>query len=128
MRITNKLGLPQPIVDAVINDDYCRGDAWKSVTGLLKPPRIAALEKLHADELEEEAADNIFRLVGKAVHGILERAERSAISEERLYMEIGGRRISGQMDRFHVVNKHLSDHKVTTVWKVKDGKADDHFE
>src|SRR3954463_10849323 len=38
MKLTNRLGLPEPIVAAVANDGYSRGDADISVTSLLKPP------------------------------------------------------------------------------------------
>jgi len=118
MRLTNKYGLPQPIYDAVANDPYTKGDADYSITGLLKPPRIAQLERVHSAEIEEDASDRIFSLIGQVAHGILERSERVAIAEKRLYMEIDGVRISGQTDRFVYQSGLLQDYKVTSVWKV----------
>lgn len=118
MKRTNKFDLPQPIVEAIAADPYTRGDADYSITGLLKPARIVQLEKKHANEIEEDASDRIFSLVGQAVHTILERSERTAIAEERLYCEIDGKRISGQTDRFVYEKGLLQDYKVTTVWKV----------
>ena len=79
MRITNNLGLPQPIVDAVSNDDYTRGIANISATGLLAPPRQAALLEAHGADLEEDASDRIFSLFGKAIHGILENGGLNAV-------------------------------------------------
>lgn len=38
MNITNELGLPEPLVDAVRNDGYTKGNADFSVTGLIAPP------------------------------------------------------------------------------------------
>src|SRR3990167_5596923 len=49
MKLTNKQGLPQPLVEAVRNDSYGRGDADISVTQLLAPPRKVALIHEHAD-------------------------------------------------------------------------------
>ena len=37
MKITNELGLPEPLVDAVRNDGYTKGNADFSVTGLISP-------------------------------------------------------------------------------------------
>lgn len=121
MRITNQLHLPQPIVDAVRNDPYSRGAADYSITGLLRPPRIAQLEREYDSELEEDASDRIWSLVGQVVHGILERAERTAMAEKRLYADIAGKKISGQLDRFVVIDKKLQDYKFITTWKIKDG-------
>ena len=104
LRITNKLNLPQPIVDAVANDDYTRGIANISATGLLAPPRQAALLEAHGADLEEDASDRIFSLFGKAIHGILETQKAgNDIREQRLYMNVDGPLgpwvVSGAMDR-----------------------------
>lgn len=121
MRLTNVFHLPQPLVDAVRNDPYSKGDADYSVTGLLKPPRIAQLEREHDDELEEDVSDRIWSLCGQVVHGILERAERTALAEKRLYATINGVRISGAIDRLVLVDKKLQDYKFITLRKIKDG-------
>lgn len=118
MTLTNKYSLPQPIVDAIRNDDYDPGDAYITVSGLWKPPRIRALERKHADTLDYDAADGIFSLIGKSIHSILERADTTGIVEERLYAELNGRRISGQFDRLVHTSDTLQDYKVTSVWSV----------
>ena len=41
--ITNNKGFPLALVKAVENDSYSKGRADRSVTGLLAPPRQAAL-------------------------------------------------------------------------------------
>lgn len=126
MKLTNLLNLPQPIVDAVANDSYSRGDAEVSVTGLLRPPRISALEKLYESEITEDAADRIWSLVGQVVHGVLERADKTGIAERRLFIDVGGIRVSGQMDRY--VDGVLQDYKFVTAYKFKDKKAPKEFE
>lgn len=126
MKLTNRLNLPQPIVDAVRNDEYTKGDADISVTTLLKPARVVALERKHADAIEEDASERIFSLCGQVVHGILERADKTGIAERRLSVEVEGWRISGQMDRY--VDGLLQDYKFVTAYKFKDGGVPEEYE
>jgi hypothetical protein len=117
-RITNHQNLPQPLVDAVRNDNYAsNGDI--SVTTLLAPPRKVALEKIHADEITEDASDRIWSLMGQVVHGILERADKDGVAERRLEITVEGWVVSGAMDRYE--DEVLQDYKVVTVHKFKDG-------
>ncbi len=118
MKFTNNTFLPQPIYDAVVNDPYDKGDCDYSITGLMQPPRISALTEKHYHEIVEDASERIWSLIGQAVHGILERAERIAKVEERLYVTLDGKRISGKYDRFVVADGVLQDYKVTSVWRV----------
>lgn len=124
--VTNKHGLPDAIVRAVVNDPYTRGDCDFSVTQLLKPPQIARLERSH--ETPEDVSDRIWALLGQAVHVILERAGKdntSAIAEKRLFMTVtvDGKeyRISGALDRFHFAMGCLTDYKITSVY-ARGGK------
>lgn len=118
MIITNKLNLPQPIVDAVANDPYTKGDADISCTSLIDSPRIYALKNKHGCDLVEDVSERIWSLLGQAVHNILERAaDSSQIVEKRLYMQCNGWTLSGQFDHM-VLGDKLSDYKVTSVWSV----------
>ncbi len=121
MTITNRLNLPQPLVDAVVNDEYTRGEADISVTGLLSPPRQAVLKEQHAHEITEDVVDRIWSLLGQAVHVILERADSSGITEERLFMDLYGWRISGQFDRLSLTDGVLQDYKVTSTYTIVYG-------
>lgn len=121
MRITNRLGLPTSIVNAVSRDPYTRGDAHISVTALIGPARKRMLEKVHGDELTEDAADRIFALFGQVTHGILERHDTDGMTEERLYIERHGWRISGQFDRLLLESNTLQDYKVSSTYSVRDG-------
>lgn len=126
MKLSNKYNLPQPIVDAVANDDYDRGDCDLSVTQLWKSPRIVELERQHGDKITSDAIDNIWSLLGKAVHEILRRADTTAITEKRLFVEIDGYIISGAFDRMVLIDGLLQDYKVTSSWSVaKDLKEGD---
>lgn len=122
MILTNRLGLPRSIENAVRNDPYTRGGAHISVTGLISPARKRALEARHADEITEDVADRIWALMGQIAHGVLERADDQAWCEERLYISRHGWRISGQFDRYLLEpDGLLQDYKLTTVYAVRDG-------
>ena len=120
MKLTNKLGLPDALVAAITNDDYSRGESDISVTQLIAPPRKIVLEQRHADEIEEDAADRIWLLMGKIAHGILEKAASTGVREQRLFTTIGGLKISGAFDHLSLEDGCLSDYKVTSGWSVKN--------
>lgn len=97
--ITNKQNIPQQIVSAIMRDPYSRGDADISVTQLIQPPRIIQLRRRHEHEIEEDASDRIWALLGQTCHKILERSDQTgAIHEERISVEIEGWRVSGASD------------------------------
>jgi hypothetical protein len=121
MRLTNRLGLPSSIVAAVSRDSYSRGDAHISVTTLVGPARKRMLEIVHGDELTEDVSDRIFALFGQAVHAVLERSDPDGQTEERLFIERHGWRISGQYDRVLVTDQICQDYKVSSTYAVKDG-------
>ena len=82
-----------------MRDTYSRGDAAISVTGLLRPPRMAALFEEFDDLIERDVSADVWTLFGRAVHHILEIGEdENFISEERYFAECEGTRVSGQID------------------------------
>ena len=119
MQITNKLNLPSVLVNAVEYYVYSRGDADISVTELISPIQQTRLKKLHEDEIVEDIADSIWRIIGSSVHGLLEKAAEydNALIEERLYCELAGIKISGCADWFDGTT--IQDYKVTSVFSVK---------
>jgi hypothetical protein len=122
MRITNKAGLPDAIVWAVLNDRYDAGESHITVTRLIDAPQVRILARRHWEELEEDVADRIWALLGQVVHGILERAETIALTEERLFANIESWRVSGQFDRLVLFpDGTLQDYKLTSVWSVING-------
>ena len=127
MVITNNAGYPEALVKAVENDSYSKGEGVdRSVTGLLAPPRQAALKEIHGHEIVEDVSDRTYALYGQLVHLLLERAgeqSRNAINEERLYAEVGGWTISGQTDTLTLTEDQrswiISDYKFVTAYKFK---------
>lgn len=71
--VTNKNGLPQPIVDAIGYDTYRIGGDI-STTTLIDAPQIRVLKMQHSREIETDASEMLFALMGTAIHHILERA------------------------------------------------------
>ena len=127
MVITNNAGYPEALVKAVENDSYSKGEGVdRSVTGLLAPPRQAALKEIHGHEIVEDVSDRTYALYGQLVHLLLERAgeqSRNAINEERLYAEVGDWTISGQTDTLTLTEDQrswiISDFKFVTSYKFK---------
>lgn len=126
MKITNNYDLPEAVVRAVTQDPYTyTGNI--SVTQLISPPQLRWLFIRHNDKLEEDVVDNIWRLLGSAVHGILERAvsKHSAdLQEERLDTTTAGWVWSGQTDIWEHPGV-LMDYKVTSVWASMFGIKDE---
>jgi hypothetical protein len=120
MKVTNKLNLPLPLVAAIANDHYEGHQVSDySTTGLLKPPRISALLRQHRDQLTEDASDRVWALFGQVVHSIIERAATSELVEKRLFMEIAGKTVSGQIDLYQ--GDTLWDWKTTSIYAGKNG-------
>ena len=124
-RITNILGLPQPLVAAVANDPYDKGIADISVTSLIGPARIRQLRMRHADEITEDVSERLFALMGSVAHDILERADTEAWTEERLFITRHGWVISGKFDRCVLHAETLQDYKVTATYSINDGPKDE---
>ena len=115
MRITNNLNLPETVYNAVCADDYDSGGADYTTSTLTDPVRIVLLTKRHWNELEDDASNRIWMMLGKAVHYINQHAGAdNALVEERVFMEAAGREISGQVDIYH--EGVIDDYKVTSAW------------
>ncbi|MCG3772252.1 MAG: hypothetical protein JW384_03459 [Nitrosomonadaceae bacterium] len=127
MRITNKHGAPQTLVNLALRDPYSKGAADVSVTELIGSPRISLLRSLHDSELEKDVGDMLWALVGSALHGVAERgADDTHLAEERLFAEMDGWVISGGIDVQKIGDNvvALSDYKFTSVWSVMNDKPE----
>jgi hypothetical protein len=118
-RLTNRLGLPQSIVNAVMNDPYTNSGTL-SVTRLIAPAQMIRLTRARAGELEEDVADRLWALYGQLGHSIAERAaEIDDVVEHRVFATVDGHRTSGQFDLLSP-NGILRDFKFTSVFAMKD--------
>jgi len=127
LKLTNKYGLPESIVNALKRPEYTKGKAHLSVTQLINSPKIVALTKKFEDELESDVSEMVWSLFGSAIHKVLEHGkDDSHIVEERLHAEVDGYRISGAID-LQVVNskgRSIRDYKTCSVWSVMNDKID----
>lgn len=129
MKITNKYNLPQPFVDLVSFDDYSGHDSDYTTTSLLRPPRIAELSRRNWDKLEEDASDLVWRMSGQTKHVVLERIAKMNpdryVAEKRLYIQINGFKVSGQIDLLDRETTTLYDWKETSIWKLMVGDKEE---
>lgn len=126
--ITNKLGLPEPFVDAC-RSNYGYKPKRYSVTSLLKGTRQAILERRHVDEIEQDAADQVWAVFGSAVHKILEQAQETdtQLKENWISAELpNGYTVSGIFDLYDDSTGTVTDYKTATVWKVIYDDWDDY--
>lgn len=130
MQITNKFNLPQSLVNAVLDDEYSKGDSVLSVTQLISSPRIVLLQDVNANNLSVDVVDRVPALLGTAVHKILEKGCKDIpghLVEERLFAEILGWKISGAVD-LQIDNGDgtwsIEDYKCTSVYSVMDEKIE----
>ncbi len=123
-QLTNRLNLPAILVKAVQNDTYT-GDKVSdySTTGLLRPPRIVQLSRMHKDKITEDVSDRIWSLFGQVTHSIIERAASDELVEKRLFMEVSGKTVSGQIDLYQ--GDTIWDWKTTSIYSAKDGPKEE---
>ena len=130
MKITNQHNLPEVVFNALTFSDYTKGDSLLSVTQLIDSPRVSQLQRQHDDEIEQDAVDFLWSRFGTSVHQMFEAAVHGAdcISEERLFAEVNGWKISGAIDLQHLTHDGVivSDYKVTSVWSVINDKQEWH--
>jgi hypothetical protein len=131
MRITNRLGLPASLVDAVAWSDRDREGCDYTVTELLEPPRIVALKRHFEATLEEDAGDRLWSLLGSAGHEVLARygkQAQKAIVEERAVMEIDvdGKtfKVGGRLDYAITEEYTLIDFKFVSYWAAREVKPE----
>lgn len=129
-KYTNRLNLPQALVDAVTNDDYSRGECDLSITQLIKPMRAVVLEREYSAQITEDVSDRLWSLYGKITHKILESSniDKNIVAERRLFMEVDGVKISGAMDSYEIEGGSLIDWKFTTSYKFKKGDIPEEWE
>lgn len=95
-----------------------------SVTELVAPTRLSALRRQYWDQLEQNASDMIFALMGNAMHEVLHKGAEGAdaLSEHRMTDMIGDSVLTGALDYFSLgEDGTLVDYKNTSVYAIMDG-------
>lgn len=132
MQITNKHNLPEVIVDAVKYDPYDsgrreeHGSKYITTTQLCSPPQLVKLKWKHEHEIVEDVSERIWSLQGQAMHSVIERAamgKEDYLAEKRLFHEIDGWTVSGQLDLYRFSTSFLWDFKNTSVYSANPNEV-----
>ena len=127
MKITNKHGVPETFVTLASRDSYTKGASQYSVTELMSPPKIKRLRDKHDGEIEQDVADMLWQLMGSALHNVLENGKTANhLTEERLFLEMDGVVVSGQIDLQHDTPEGvlITDYKFTSAWAFMQNKKE----
>lgn len=115
MKITNKHGIHQALYNAIVNanSEYdFKDEPYKvSVTGLIGPPAVRKLRMKYGPQIEVDAVDLVWQLLGTVLHGILERSGNEFNTEERNTIQIGKWTVSGKHDLYDEETQELVDYK-----------------
>lgn len=96
-------GLPDPLYRLLTHSDYTRGESKYSATDLLRSPQQLQLAKRYNDQIIKDPRENIYSVLGSAVHATLESiGAKNPLDgqtiERRLYTTVEDIDISGQID------------------------------
>ena len=122
-RYTNKHGLPEEVVRAIMKDRYTDPDEEPSdfsATTLVAPIQQTILKRRYPDQhIIRDVVDYFWAFIGSIAHSVLEEAWHESIGsivEKRLYIEVAGKSVSGKMDCYH--NGEIRDYKSTKSYKI----------
>lgn len=117
MKITNNYNLPEAIYNAIAKSNYEPKDGVYRVTELIAPALIRQL-KIENPDIETDASEMLFSLLGSSVHYLFVDSNPNSISSERLNIERNGVIITGETDDY---NGGVDDYKVTSVYSFLNG-------
>lgn len=127
MKITNKQGLPAPLVALLSRDYYSKGSSQYSVTELMSSPKIKRLREQYDGEMEVDVTKLIASQLGTFMHGKLEAKEvEGYLNEERIFAEVDGITVSGAIDLQKEVEGGvvIIDYKFVKAWSVMQNKTE----
>ena len=124
MKVTNKLGLPQAIVDAVSVERHNQKGSY-SATTLLHGACETILTERHYDEIEVDASESIWAIFGTAVHSVLEGQNTNTLKEQFYSVDVLNSKVTGRVDSYDQDTKTIHDFKTASVWKVQFNDFED---
>lgn len=117
MKVTNVLGLPQALVDAVTLEKH-NEPGTISATTLIKGVKEYLLTDRHWDDIEVDVKDSIWALWGTTAHALLEKEYEGTFVEERFEEKVGSFTVTGKVDCYDMEHETLYDYKTTSAWKI----------
>ena len=127
MKITNNWNVPETLMTLATTEYYSKGASQYSVTELMSPPRIRRLREQYGDKVVQDVSDNLWQLLGSALHVVMERGiTEGYIQEERLFINVDEIAISGQIDLQKETPDGIViiDYKFTSAWAVMQDKVE----
>ena len=106
--------LPEPLVKALTVERRRPVAGRISVTQLIDSPLRRVLLRNHFDEISEDASENLWSLLGRAVHYIIEKGNED--TETKIEVPVFGATLVGIID-YHKDGRVI-DWKVTSKWSV----------
>ena len=123
MKLTNKTKLPQVFVNLVQRLVYSRGDSVISISDVKDAPQKFVLKRKFDKFLVEDVAARFYAVLGSLMHNVLETGideDENTITEERLFQEVNGWKVSGAID-VQIIEEDgvtLQDYKFVGVFSV----------
>lgn len=127
MKLTNNFGIPQTFINVLERPTYSKGKAHLSATQLLNSPKIVALTRKFEEEIEQDASDMVWSVVGSAIHNFLEQGkDENHVVEQRIHVEHDGWHVTGAIDLQEVTSDgiRVKDYKFTSVWAAMNEKPE----
>ena len=124
MKVMNKLNLPAAFVNAVSTTRHNAAGCF-SATTLNKGAKEIILSDRHFDEIEVDAADQVWAVWGTAVHALLESQPDNNFHEEYFKVQVSNSYVTGQVDSYDMENATIYDWKTASVWKVQFADFED---
>jgi hypothetical protein len=118
MVITNKMNLPEALVNAVTTRRH-NNPGRLSATTLLNGIKQIVLTDRHWDELSDDVSDRFWAIFGTAVHALLEHEGEHDFAEEFMSYDKDGVTVTGRIDNYNMKTATVTDYKTASVWKVK---------
>ena len=127
MKLTNNFNIPATFINVLERPTYNKGKAHLSATQLLNSPKIVALTRKFEDEIEQDASDMVWSVVGSAIHNFLEQGkDENHIVEQRIHVEHDGWHVTGAVDLQEITPQgiNVKDYKFTSVWAAMNEKPE----
>lgn len=130
MKVTNISNAPKPFLWATEGSSWPPNPDRLYVTQLFAPPMQRRLMIDHYDEIENDVIDYYYRILGTAVHSVIEQAAKDRIgisTEVRVAMpkEWFGIQITGRIDWIDYIDSILADIKTASAAIAGRGVKDD---
>jgi len=117
---TNLYSLPAPLVKALTPERRRPQPGRIGISALIDAPLRRILTMRHFDDIQDEASDSFWALIGKSIHYAIEQSDRD--TEIKIEQQTFGATLVGVVDYFK--DGHVIDWKTTSVWSAifSDGK------